>query len=156
MNLFSNVGIFIDLDRSGRFDEWLAHLESVLILGDFEESRKIALLRSKLYCEAADEFDTFKIENPIRAQDYNKIKERLHKLFHSTETRSKQSVEFHNMQRESEENMPRYANRIRKAFNLAYPMTGIIDKATPAEKELQYFAENCSILQKNVVILHLL
>jgi hypothetical protein len=26
----------------------------------------------------------------------------------------------------------------------------------PAEKELQYFAENCSILQKNVVILHLL
>jgi hypothetical protein len=28
--------------------------------------------------------------------------------------------------------------------------------APPAEKELQYFAENCSILQKNVVILHLL
>jgi hypothetical protein len=29
-------------------------------------------------------------------------------------------------------------------------------KGNPAEKELQYFAENCSILQKNVVILHLL
>ncbi|EFX63759.1 hypothetical protein DAPPUDRAFT_335022 [Daphnia pulex] len=135
MTLFSNVGIFIDRDRSGRFDEWLAHLESVLVLGDFEESRKIALLRSKLYGEAADEFDNFKIENPIRAQDYNKIKERLHKLFHSTETRAKQSVEFHNMQREPEENMRRYANRIRKAFNLAYPMTGIIDKATSHSRE---------------------
>ncbi len=135
MTLFSNVGIYIDRDRSGRFDEWLAHLESVLILGDFEESRKIALLRSKLYGEAADEFDNFKIENPIRAQDYDKIKERLHKLFHSTETRSKQSVEFHNMQREPEENMRRYANRIRKAFNLAYPMTSIIDKATSHSRE---------------------
>jgi len=95
------------------------------------------LLRSKLYGEAADEFDNFKIENPIRAQDYDKIKERLHKLFHSTETRSKQSVEFHNMQREPEENIRRYANliRIRKAFNLAYPITAIIDNATSHSRE---------------------
>ncbi|KAK4030903.1 hypothetical protein OUZ56_024289 [Daphnia magna] len=46
-------------DRSGHFDDWLAHLESVLVLGDFEESRKMILLRSKLYGEAADEFDNF-------------------------------------------------------------------------------------------------
>jgi hypothetical protein len=111
MTLFSNVGIYIDRERSGRFDDWMAHLESVLVLGDFEESRKVVLLRSKLYGEAADEFDNFKLENPIRAQSYNSIKERLHKLFHSTETRSKQSVAFHNMQREPEENMRRYANR---------------------------------------------
>nr|CAH0101699.1 unnamed protein product [Daphnia galeata] len=130
MTLFSNVGIYIDRERSGRFDDWMAHLESVLVLGDLEESRKVVLLRSKLYGEAADEFDNFKLENPIRAQSYNSIKERLHKLFHSTETWSKQSVEFHNMQREPEENMRRYANRIRKAFSLAYPLTSILDKAT--------------------------
>ncbi|KAK4004260.1 hypothetical protein OUZ56_006002 [Daphnia magna] len=87
-------------DRSGRFDDWLAHLESVLVLGDFEEPRKIIVLRSKLYGEAADEFDNFELENPISAQIYDRVKERLIKLFHSTETRSKQSVEYHNMQRE--------------------------------------------------------
>ena len=135
MTLFSNVGIYIDRERSSRFDDWMAHLESVLVLGDFEESRKVVLLRSKLYGEAADEFDNFKLENPIRAQSYTSIKERLHKLFHSTETRSKQSVEFHNMQREPEENMRRYANRIRKAFSLAYPLTSILDKATSHSRE---------------------
>ncbi|KAI9560497.1 hypothetical protein GHT06_011430 [Daphnia sinensis] len=135
MTLFSNVGIYVDRERSGRFDDWLAHLESVLVLGDFEESRKIVLLRSKLYGEAADEFDNFKLENPISAQIYDKVKERLIKLFHSTETRSKQSVEFHNMKREPEENMRRYANRIRKAFNLAYPMNSVINKATAFSRE---------------------
>ncbi|KAK4013572.1 hypothetical protein OUZ56_026125 [Daphnia magna] len=135
MTLFSNVGIYVDRDRSGRFDDWLAHLESVLALGDFEESRKIILLRSKLYGEAADEFDNFKLENPISAQIYDRVKERLIKLFHSTETRSKQSVEFHNMQREPEENMRRYANRIRKAFHLAYPIKSTIDKATAFSRE---------------------
>ncbi|KAK4006282.1 hypothetical protein OUZ56_011436 [Daphnia magna] len=72
MTLFSNVGIYVDRERSGRFDDWLAHLESVLVLGDFEESRKIILLRSKLYGEAADEFDNFKLENPISAQIYDR------------------------------------------------------------------------------------
>ncbi|XP_045032247.1 uncharacterized protein LOC116928399, partial [Daphnia magna] len=135
MTLFSNIGIYVDRERSGRFDDWLAHLESVLVLGDFEESRKIILLRSKLYGEAADEFDNFKLENPISAQIYDRVKERLIKLFHSTETRSKQSVEFHNMQREPEENMRRYANRIRKAFHLAYPIKSTIDKATAFSRE---------------------
>ncbi|KZR97146.1 Uncharacterized protein APZ42_008147 [Daphnia magna] len=31
MALFSNAGIYVDRDRSGRFDDWLAHLESVLV-----------------------------------------------------------------------------------------------------------------------------
>ncbi|KZS06385.1 Uncharacterized protein APZ42_030174 [Daphnia magna] len=105
MTLFRNVGIYVDHDRSGRFDDWLALLESVLVLGNFEESRKIILLRSKLYGEVVDEFDNFNLENPISAQIYDRVKERLIKLLHSTETRSKQSVEFHNMQRESEENI---------------------------------------------------
>ncbi|KAK4006419.1 hypothetical protein OUZ56_011572 [Daphnia magna] len=135
MTLFSNLGIYVDRDRSGRFEDWLAHLESVLVLGDFEESRQIILLRYKLYGEAADEFDNFKHENPISAQIYDRVKERLIKLFHPTETRSKQSVEFHNMQREPEENMGRYANRIRKAFHLAYPIKSTIDKATAFSRE---------------------
>jgi hypothetical protein len=101
-----------------------------------------------LYGEAADEFDNCKVENPIRAHDDDKIKERLHKLFHSTETMSKQSVEFHNMQREPEENMRRYANCIRKAFNLAYPITGMIDKATSHSREqimMDRFLEGLSL-----------
>jgi hypothetical protein len=39
------------------------------------------------------------------------------------------------MQREPEEKMRRCANRIRKALNLAYPMTGIIDKAMSHSRE---------------------
>ncbi|KZS00083.1 Uncharacterized protein APZ42_003762, partial [Daphnia magna] len=87
--------------------------------GDFEESRKIILLRSKLYGEAVDEFDNFKLENPISTQIHDRVKERLIKLFQSTETRSKQSVEF----------------RIRKAFHLAYPIKSTIDKATAFSRE---------------------
>ncbi|KAK4009662.1 hypothetical protein OUZ56_018808 [Daphnia magna] len=121
--------------RSGRFDDWAAHLESALDLGNFEEARKLRLMRSKLYGEAAEEFDTFKLDNPIRSQEYAAVKARLFKLFHSTETRSQRSVEFHNMKREPEENMRRYANRIRKAFHKAYPMDGILDSATTASRE---------------------
>ncbi|KZS05510.1 Uncharacterized protein APZ42_031278 [Daphnia magna] len=91
--------------RSGRFDDWAIHRESSLDLGNFEEARKLRLMRSKLYGEAAEEFDTFK------------------------------SVEFHNMKREPEENMRRYANRICKAFHKAYPMDGILDSATAASRE---------------------
>ncbi|KZR97471.1 Uncharacterized protein APZ42_007634, partial [Daphnia magna] len=127
--------IFCDRQRSGRFDDWAAHLESALDLGNFEEARKLRLMRSKLYGEAAEEFDTFKLDNPIRSQEYAAVKARLFKLFHSTETRSQRSVEFHNMKREPEENMRRYANRIRKAFHKAYPMDGILDSATTASRE---------------------
>ncbi|KAI9550448.1 hypothetical protein GHT06_005439 [Daphnia sinensis] len=135
MQAFGSVTIFCDRQRSGRFDDWVAHLESALDLGNFEEARKLRLMRSKLYGEAAEEFDTFKLDHPIRAQEYAAVKARLFKLFHSTETRSQRSVEFHNMKREPEENMRRYANRIRKAFHKAYPMEGILDSATAASRE---------------------
>ncbi|KZS03450.1 Uncharacterized protein APZ42_033823 [Daphnia magna] len=75
-------------------------------------------MRFKLYGEAAEEFDTFKLDNPIRSKEYAAV-----------------SVEFHNMKREPEENMRRYANRIRKAFHKAYPMDGILDSATTASRE---------------------
>ncbi|KAI9558373.1 hypothetical protein GHT06_015143 [Daphnia sinensis] len=135
MQAFSSVAIYCDRQRSGRFDDWVAHLKATLDLGNFEEARKLRLMRSKLYGEAAEEFDTFKLDNPIRSQDYAAVKARLLKLFHSTETRSQRSVEFHNMKREPEENMRRYANRIRKAFHKAYPMEGVLDSATAASRE---------------------
>ncbi|KZS10448.1 Uncharacterized protein APZ42_025092 [Daphnia magna] len=111
---FSSVAIFCDRQSSGRFDDWAAHLEATLDLANFEEARKLRLMRSKLYGETVVEFDNFKLDNPIRVKEYSAVKERLLKLFHSTKTSSQRSVEFHNMKREPEENMRRYANRIRK------------------------------------------
>ena len=92
-------------------------------------------MRSKLYGEAAEEFDLFKIDSPIKAKEYEAVKARLMKLFHSMETRSQRSVEFHNMRREPEENMRRYANRMRKAFQLAYPLHSSIDKVSMQSRE---------------------
>ena len=135
MQALISVTIFCDRDTSGRFDDWIAHLEAALALGDFDESRKLQLMRSKLYGEAAEEFDTFKLDNPIRARSYTEVRSRLMKLFHSMETRSQRSVEFHNMSREPEENMRRYANRMRKAFHLAYPLKGTLDPSTNASRE---------------------
>ena len=135
MQALISVTIFCDRDTSGRFDDWVAHLEAALALGDFDEGRKLQLMRSKLYGEAAEEFDTFKLDNPIRARAYADVKTRLMKLFHSMETRSQRSVEFHNMTREPEENMRRYANRMRKAFHLAYPLKGTLDPTTNASRE---------------------
>ena len=37
-------------------------------------------MRSKLYGEATEEFDLFKLESPIRAMQYSEIKARLMKL----------------------------------------------------------------------------
>ena len=135
MQAMISVSIFCDRETSGRFDDWIAHLESALDLGEFEEGRKLQLLRTKLYGAAAEELDTFKLENPIRANCYKEVKARLMRLFHSMETRSQRSVEFHNMSREPEENMRRYANRMRKAFHLAYPLINKNDLSTNASRE---------------------
>ena len=135
MQALISVAIFCDKETSVRFDNWIAHLESALDLGDFEEGRKLQLLRSKLYGEAAEEFDTFKLDSPIQSASYKEVKARLMKLFHSMETRSQRSVEFHNMCREPEENMRRYANRMRKAFYFAYPLAGKNDTSTTASRE---------------------
>ena len=135
MQAVISVSIFCDRETSGRFDDWIAHLESALDLGEFEEGRNLQLLRTKLYGAAAEELDTFKLENPIRANCYKEVKARLMRLFHSMETRSKRSVEFHNMSREPEENMRRYANGIRKAFHLAYPLINKNDLSTNASRE---------------------
>jgi hypothetical protein len=135
MQALISVAIFCDKETSGRFDNWIAHLESALDPDDFEEGRKLQLLRSKLYGEAAEEFDTFKLDSLIRSTSYKEVKARLMKLFYSMETRSQRSVEFHNMCREPEENMRRYVNRMRKAFYLAYPLAGKNDPSTTTSRE---------------------
>ncbi|KAK4030500.1 hypothetical protein OUZ56_023743 [Daphnia magna] len=61
--------------RSDRFDDWAAHLEATLDLGNLEETRKLRLMHSKLYEEAAEEFDNFKLDNPILAQEFSVPKE---------------------------------------------------------------------------------
>ncbi|KAK4006347.1 hypothetical protein OUZ56_011501 [Daphnia magna] len=149
---FGSVTIFCDRQRSGSFDDWAAHLESTLDLGNFQETRKSRLMRSKLYGEAAEEFDTFKLDNPFRSQEYAAVKARLFKPFHSTETRSQRSVEFHNMKRKPEENMHRYANRIRKAFHKAYPMDGILDSATAASREQMMMDRFLEVLPTDTLI----
>nr|CAH0113063.1 unnamed protein product [Daphnia galeata] len=125
----------VGVSHDQRFDNWIAHLESTLDLGDFEEGHKLQLLRSKLYGKAAEEFDTFKLDSPIQSAPYKEVKARLIKLFHSMETLSQISVEFHNMCREPEENMRRYTNRMRKAFYLAYPLAGKNNPSTTASRE---------------------
>ncbi len=74
MQAWISVAIFWDKETSGRFDNWIAHLESALDLGDFEEGRKLQLLRSKLYGEAAEEFDTFKLDSPFDPPHIRKLK----------------------------------------------------------------------------------
>jgi hypothetical protein len=77
MQALISVTIFCDRDTSGRFDDWIAHLEAALALGDFEESRELQLIRSKMYGEAAEDFDTFKLDNSIRARSFTEVKYRL-------------------------------------------------------------------------------
>nr|CAH0111070.1 unnamed protein product [Daphnia galeata] len=128
MQALISVAIFCDKETSGRFDNWIAHLESALDLGR-------ACYAPNYTEEIEEEFDTFKLDSPIRSASYKEVKARLMKLFHSMETRSQRSVEFHNMCREPEENMRRYANRMRKAFYLAYPLIGKNDPSTTASRE---------------------
>ena len=73
MQALSSVAIFCDKKTSGRFDNWIAHLEWALYLGDFEEECELQLLRSKLYGEAAEEFDTFNLDSPICSASYKEV-----------------------------------------------------------------------------------
>ncbi|KAK4007228.1 hypothetical protein OUZ56_012388 [Daphnia magna] len=49
MKAFSSAAIFCDRQKSGRFDDRAAHFEATLDLGNFEEARKLRLLRSKVF-----------------------------------------------------------------------------------------------------------
>ncbi|KAK4013547.1 hypothetical protein OUZ56_026101 [Daphnia magna] len=129
MQAFSSVAIFCDRQSSGLFDDWAVHLEATLYLGNLEEARKLRLMRRSCMGRPRKSSITSNWITP-----YSAVKERLLKLFHSTETKSQWSVEF-NMRREPEENMRHYANRVRKAFYKAYPLEGKLDAATTASRE---------------------
>ena len=104
-----------------RFDDWVRHFEACTALADFEESRKILILQSKLTSTAADTFQQFQKLDSVNAKSFLKIKECLHKRFHGNETHTYYAEQFEKCVRLDKESVRDYASRLTKIFQYCYP-----------------------------------
>ena len=104
-----------------RFDNWVRHFEACTALADFEESRKILILQSKLTSTAADTFQQFQKQDSVNAKSFIKIKECLHKRFHGNETHMHYAEQFAKCVRADKESVRDYASRLTKIFQYCYP-----------------------------------
>jgi hypothetical protein len=107
---------------STRFETWIKHFESQLDTAEFEESRKIKLLCSRLSNDALECVLTYKQKNPISANVYENIKSCLFDRFHGSETRTRYFTEFQNCTRHPGETVRNYACRLQKLLLHAYPI----------------------------------
>ena len=57
--MLAQIPIFNGLGTT-RYEDWIQHFEGVIDTSEFEEGRKIKLLRSKLFGTALDFISTFK------------------------------------------------------------------------------------------------
>ena len=110
-------------DGPTRFDDWIAHFESVMDTADWDSDRRIKLLCSKLTNLATDSINTFKQNHPIRAKSYEKIKKCLQDRFHGSDDRVHYSTEYKNCVHMPGESVRDYGCRLQKLFLFAYPMT---------------------------------
>ena len=118
--LLNNVPAFSGA-MGTRFEDWVRHFEACTALADFEESRKILILQSKLTSTAADTFQQFQKQDQVNAESFLKIKECLHKRFHGNETHTHYAEQFAKCVRLDKESVRDYASRLTKIFQYCYP-----------------------------------
>ena len=106
-----------------RFEMWIRIFDSLLGMADFEDSKKIKLLSSKLTNLAAEALDDF-IRSKVKYEiSYKAAKEHLMNRFHGAETREMYEREYRSCIREAGETVLDYAHRLKRLFQHAYPLT---------------------------------
>ena len=119
--MLAQIPIFNGLGTT-RYEDWIQHFEGVIDTSEFEEGRKIKLLRSKLFGTALDCISTFQISYPNESKSYSKIRKNLHERFHGGESRQMYLIEFNNANLNPSESIRDYAYRLQKLHSFAYPV----------------------------------
>ena len=119
--ILAQIPIFNGLGTT-RYEDWIQHFEGVIDTSEFEEGRKIKLLRSKLFGTALDCISVFQISYPNESKSYSKIRNNLHERFHGGESRQMYLIEFNNANLNPSESIRDYAYRLQKLYSFAYPV----------------------------------
>ncbi|KAK4017915.1 hypothetical protein OUZ56_033913 [Daphnia magna] len=79
--LLTQISVFSTPGNNADFNSWLRHFENTLDIGDFEESKKIKYLRSKLVGPAGDFLEQYQLDHPVEATCYETLKQALKERF---------------------------------------------------------------------------
>ena len=108
---------------SPRFETWIRTFEAVIDMANFDETRKVKLLSSKLTSVAAESLDDFMRSRTNDRITYALVKKHLMNRFHGAETREMYEKEFRSCIKQTAETVLDYAHRLRKLFQHVYPLT---------------------------------
>jgi len=94
-------------------------------MGNFDDTKKIKLLSSKLINLAAEALDDYIRSKPNQDITYSSVKQHLMHRFHGTETRELYEKEYRSCIKQSGESILDYAHRLKKIFAHVYPISDI-------------------------------
>ncbi|KAK4012310.1 hypothetical protein OUZ56_021410 [Daphnia magna] len=119
--LLTQISVFSTPGNNADFNSWLRHFENTLDFGDFEESKKIKYLRSKLVGPAGDLLEQYQLDHPVEATCYETLKQALKERFMGKNMEHKYRTSFNSCKREPGESIRNFAHRIQKLARGGYP-----------------------------------
>jgi hypothetical protein len=119
--LLSQIHVFKNKGDGMDFEAWVRHFENTLDIGDFEDSRKIKYLVSKLMGPAGDFVEQYRLDHPVEASCYNTLKRALKERFMGKNIEYKYQTSYDNCRREPGESIRSFACRVQKLLRRGYP-----------------------------------
>ena len=119
--LLTQIQIFKNKGDGMDFESWIRHFENTLDIGDFEESRKIKYLVSKLMGPAGDFVEQYRLDPPVEASCYKTMKRALKDRFMGKNIEYKFQASYDNCKREAGESVRAFAYRVQKLLRKGYP-----------------------------------
>jgi truncated hemoglobin YjbI len=112
--LLTQIQVFKIKGDGMEFESWIRHFENTLDIGDFEESRKIKYLVSKLMSPASDFVDQYRLDHPVEASCYKTLKRAFKDRFIGKNIEYKYQTSYDNCKREAGESVRAFACRVQK------------------------------------------
>lgn len=119
--LLSQIHVFKNKGDGMDFEAWIRHFENTLDIGDFEDSRKIKYLVSKLMGPAGDFVEQYRLDHPVEASCYKTLKRALKERFMGKNIEYKYQTSYDNCRREPGESIRSFACRVQKLLRRGYP-----------------------------------
>ncbi len=103
--LLTQIQIFKNKGDRMDFESWIRHFENTLDIGDFEESRKIKYLFSKLMGTADDFVEQYGLDHPVEPSCCKTLKRALKDRFMGKHIEYKYQTSYENCQKEAGESV---------------------------------------------------
>ena len=119
--LLTQIQVFKNKGDGMDFESWIRHFENTLDIGDFEESRKIKYLVSKLMGLAGDFVEQYRLDHPVEASCHKTLKRALKDRFMGKNIEYKYQTSYDNCKSEEGESVRAFACRVQKLLRKGYP-----------------------------------